>query len=472
MDGEFSVFSGQEDFNPHIQKFEEMLQKNESYFFDTAVIYQIAEYYLEKGNFRKSEIAIHTGLSQHPQSVELFLMQANLEVARGKLDIALNSTMLAESLEPFNQEVYLMKGSIYSQMKDHKNAIDAFNEALKYASDEEIDIFLDLAFEYENIQEYDKAIQYLTRVLELDPDNDAALFELSFCYELSGRFQAYINLLNNYIDENPYSYIAWYNLGNTLLKTGEFAKSANAFDYAVLIREDFVSAWLNKAHAHIHLQQYEEAISCFLESMNYEEPSAGSYTCMGECYEKLDDYDRAQYYFDKAIHKDEKLGDAWLGMGVVKDLKNERKSALNYIEKALYLDEENPGFWHNYAEVLQKDNQAPEAELAYLKSISLDAANKDVWLDYTEFLSEEHSLERAIEVLQEALSLFPNEEVFIYRMVAYQLYKGDKQTALVNLENALQLNYPAHEDLLDYFPEAREHEDIVEMLEIYRNNEF
>ncbi len=196
MEGDFSIYRDENDFPIHLERFEEMLRTHTEYFFDAAIFSDIANYFIEEGDFDKAEKALTIGLGQHPQSIELFLAKAHMHMAKGEMEDALDSITIAEAFEPFNEEVYLIKGNILSQLKEHEKALSAYQEALKYAEDNAFEIYLDMAFEYEYLEDYEEAIHCLEHVLTVDPANEAALFELSFCYELADRSEYYIAFLN------------------------------------------------------------------------------------------------------------------------------------------------------------------------------------------------------------------------------------------------------------------------------------
>ncbi len=77
---------------------------------------------------------------------------------------------------------------MYSKLKKIKQAIDAYYKAIEY-SDEKDDIYIRIAFEYEELNDYDKAIKYLIKALDFNPNNQSVIYELSFCFELAGRVE-------------------------------------------------------------------------------------------------------------------------------------------------------------------------------------------------------------------------------------------------------------------------------------------
>ena len=55
-----------------------------------------------------------------------------------------------------------------------------------------------------------------------------------------------------------------------------------------------------------------------------------------------------------------------------------------------------------------------------------------------------------------------------YRAVAYLLHGGDYREALLNLEIALTLDYDAHIQLFEFFPDLEKQKAIYKLIEQYR----
>src|SRR5690606_37926978 len=160
-------------------------------------------------------------------------------MAMGRLNRALDVLDQIGRLEPFSEDVYLMRAGIHSQLRQHRKAIEQYTRALELAEDGLDDILLDLAFEHENIESYDEAIECLKRALVINPENEAVLYELAYCYELTDAFQAAVNYFRSFTDDHPYSFVGWYNLRNALARLERYDESNEALDLCITIEEGF-----------------------------------------------------------------------------------------------------------------------------------------------------------------------------------------------------------------------------------------
>ncbi len=458
-----------EDLAPHIQRYEEMLKNNASYFFDLEVFEAIIDHYLDNSKLQQAIRTLNFAISQHPNAISLLLKKAEIYTSAGKLNKALEILVKVGDIEPYNGDMYILRASIYSQQRNHKEAIKNLKLALQFCEDEKDDLLLDLAFEYESNQQYDKAILCLKEALVLNKENESALFEIAFCYDMSGKQAEGVEFFNQFIDENPYSFTAWYNLGNSYIRNGLFEKALESFDYCTAINDKFSSAYFNKANALVQLEKYPEAIENYKEVIQLEDAQAMTCCYIGECYEKLDDTESAAYYYQKAIDLDEEFSDAWVGLGIIHDMKENTQAALECLDKAVLLSPLNADHWFIFAEALEKAGQTERARTAYEKVIQLDINNIEAWLDYSTFVFENDNSIKAHELITEALSHHPENFDLLYRKVVYLIASSHLKEALVTLEQALTLNYEAHDKMLDYYPEAKEIPEVLQLIELYKN---
>ena len=168
-------YNEEENHEPCISRYIEMLQNNDSYFFDVEEFESIADYFLDEGKTNKAVNALTFGITQHPFSSSLYLRKAQILASIGKIKSAHDCLDRAEATDGLNDELCITRASLFSQEHKHKKAIEFFLKALELTTDFKEDILIDLAFEYENAEQYIQAIECLKQVLEFNPENEAAL---------------------------------------------------------------------------------------------------------------------------------------------------------------------------------------------------------------------------------------------------------------------------------------------------------
>ena len=286
-----SQFSNSNDNLP-LSKFEMMLKTNSVYFFDSNEFEQIILYYVDNGKFSLAKKAIKLGLSQHPSSVALKLIQVELLILDDKLETAEKILDKLQDIEPSNEEIYIQKATIYSKKGKHKNAVEALQTALLFAEDD-AEILSMLGMEYLHLDDFDTARFNFAKSLDVSFEDYSTLYNVIYCYDMLDQHKEAIDYLSNFIENQPYSEIAWHQIGRQYFIDENYSKALEAFDYSILIDENFIGAHLEKAKTLEELDRFEEAISFYHKTMEIDTPTSFAYLRIGKCEEKLDKHHKA-----------------------------------------------------------------------------------------------------------------------------------------------------------------------------------
>lgn len=461
-------YNEEDNYEPCIERYIEMLAKNESYFFDVEEFESIADYFMDEGKTNKAINSLTFGISQHPFSSSLYLRKSQILASIGKIKSAHDCLDQVESIDGVSDELCITRASLYSQEHKHEKAIESFKRALELTDDFKEEILIDLAFEYENAEQYPNAIACLKEVLNFNPENEAAIYEMVYCYGQINKVEESIDFLNKFLETHPYSFTAWYNLGNAFSSIGLHEKAIFAYDYCAVIDESFSSAYFNSANSYVALKKYEEAIVLYKKTIEFETPQAITLNYIGECYEKLEQFEEAEKYFKKALEIDNDFADAWIGLAIAKDNLNQEKESIGLIEQAINLKPDVVDYWHLYAESLIKNNRLEDADVAYLKAIDLsNSKHIQLLLDYSEFKLNNDSIESAINFLFDIEEDVANYKVF-YRLTALSLKNGKINDALNVLARALYENKKELYLLTDYYPEALSFDEVNTLIEQFK----
>lgn len=413
-ENEDGYFDG--NLNEELERFEKSLSGEPLGFMDSDTLEAIIDHYLIQGNYTKANLCAEIGMQQFPFIYMFTLRKAQAISANGQLKEALNLLSQLEKSGNTSCEHFLTKASIFSQLRDTKTAIKYFTEALNVAEPEDKDeIFVDLAMEYEAARDFKNAVRILRQALELNPNNEVAIYELAFCYDQMEDFDSAIKCYSDFIDENPYSFTAWYNLGNAYSKSENFEKAIWAYDYCLLINEDFSPAYFNLGNAYLSEEKYLLSIQNFEKCIELDGEDGLTLCYLGECNEQLGNLEEAKHFYYKSLELMPELSDAWLGLGIVKDLEDDVQGAIGFIEKAISFDAFNPGYVHVLAGALEKTDDLELANEMYLKALAMDPINDEIVSDYVTFLVKNERYKEAKTFLENLES--ENETILLLRDV-------------------------------------------------------
>ena len=452
-----------------IKKFEAMLKADLQYFFDVDEFENIIDFYLDNHNVKMAAEAIDQALPQHPANTGFKIREARLLAYGKKYYEALELLNRVELLEPTNDEVYASKGEIYSQMNKHELAIEEYKKCIPYTDLPE-EIFANIAFEYENLNNYPSTIKYLKKALEIKADSENLIHEIAFFFEITGREEEAIQFFNDFLDQNPYSKVAWFNLGIFYNTLELFEKAIEAYEFTLAIDETYASAYFNIANSYSGLKHYKKAIKYYEETFKYEEKEAITYYYIGESYENMDDLKMAIKNYNKALDLDNNLADAWGAIAGVFVKQKLDKSAVKYYQKAIEIMPLNDDFKYELAVIHLKNMMFDDASTLFQEITKHDTEYIEAWINYSICVSVNDDLEKAIDVIEEALEYNKEDASLWYRLAGYLYKTGKVQQAYYYIENAMKLNFDKHAELLDFMPELTMESRFIELLGIYSSN--
>ncbi len=467
MDDNFENYNNEE-IKELVDKFEQKLKFNQSFFFDVEEYEALIDYYVGNDNISYTNQLIQHAVSQHPDSIGILLKRAQLYAYADNTEKALELLAKLEGMDPNNSEVFFTKGAIYSQLKRYEKAIEEYHKAIRET--EELDeVYINIAFEYENLGNYEKAIEYLKKALEISPENEMVLYELAMSFEFAERTEESITFFKDYLNENPYSYVAWINLGTAFNSQGLNEKAIKAFEYAIAIDDINPSSYYSKAATYLGMEEYVKAIDVYNEILQLDNNYSIPHYYIGECYEKMEDFNAAIDYYTRSIKHDEFFSDAWLGRGLsFYELKKVPQS-INDIKKAISLNEENTEYQLILAEILHKEKMEGATEI-YEKVLN-EAPNKaDAWLDYSDYLRDNGDIEAAIEIISQGLKVMPKNVELYYRLAAYQLLNREVKTAYITIAIALEIDTEPLSDFFDYISELKLETFFIEIIEQFKKD--
>lgn len=448
-------------------KFESMLKTNNVYFFDLVEFEEIIIHYLDAGKHTLAKKAVKLGLEQHPESVDLKLLQVEIYIFENALDDASDLLKKIERLEPNNDEVFIQKATICSKSNNHLEAIVYLEKALTL-TDDKVDVWSLLGMEHLYLDNFTKARENFEKCLQVDIEDYSALYNIVYCFDMEEMHLEAISFLNNYIDKNPYCEVAWHQLGRQCFILQRYKDALKAFDYAVLIDESFIGGYLEKAKTFEELKEYQEAIDNYLITLELDDPTAFAYVRIGECYEKLQKYDEAIAYYKKAVHEDPLLDKGWVLLSNLHFSDGDYEKASYYISKALKIDEDNFLYWRKYAEIKLKLNFFEEAVIGFKNCLTLKSHDLQSFIGLVDVLSFLGEFTDAIPVLLKAQKMYKNVAEIEYRLAGLFIVLNKEKQGFKHLISGLEIDYDYHMVLNELYPTVLDNKKVQKLLKNYK----
>ncbi len=403
--------------NLSLKRFERMLKTNSIFFFDSAEFERIIVYYIDNGKLNLAKKAIELALDQHPEIIAIRTLKAELLILEDKFSEAEKLLSELEHFEPTNIEIYIQKALLFSKQDKHIEAIQIFELALHLTEDEtDLEIFSLLGMEYLYMENFEKAIIYFKKCLDIEPEDQSSLYNIVYCYDMLDSNEVAIQFLQNYIDSQPYSETGWHQLGREYYNLGKYNEAIKSFDFAILIDDNFVGAYLEKAKTLEKLERYYDAIDNYNKCNKLDDPSAFSYLRIGVCYENLQQIENAIAYYKKSAEQDPYLDKPILNIISILFQQREYQKSIFYINQLINLEEENLKYWRLYGHANMKIAFFSEAAKAFQKCLLLKDNSIDIYLELADAQYFLGDLGEAIKSLIKAEIYFHNNAEIQYRL--------------------------------------------------------
>ena len=440
-----------DDYNLSLSKFELMMKTNKVLFFDSQEFEDIILHYLDIGKPNLAKKALKLALDQHPKSIDLKLVQVEILVFEDKLEAAeklLNELYL---IEPTNEEIYIQKASIFSKRDNHIKAVELLEIALKY-TDDFADVYNLIGMEYLFMDDFEQAKIFFTKCLEVDIEEQTAIYNVVYCYEFLDQNEEAITYLNNYLDKNPYAEIAWHQAGRLYYHIKDYPNAIRAFEFATYIDDEFLGAFMEMGKAFEKVKSYERAIESYQKTIDLDDPTSYALLRIGKCHDKLGNKAIALKYYNKTVHEDPLLDKGWIAITDFYVREQNFDKALYFVNKALSIDNENKLYWKRFATINRQLNNFEEAEFGYRKAVEYGDNQLDTWLFWVDILQFQGEFDIAKNTLLMATEFFPESFEIEYRLAGLNYMDGKLVKGKFHLNNGLRLSYKNHTLIENLFP--------------------
>ena len=436
--------------NDLIERFEQMLDNRENFYFDTEEFYEIIAYYLDVGDLPYAKKALDYALDMYPTSSEIQIKKLEYLLSMERLKAA--SVLINELKEVGANDVdYLICVARFWSLKENpKKAIQFYEKALEQGDDREY-IYNCMGNEYLNLNEISQALYCFKKALELDLDDDFAFFSCVQCFEDLHLNKECIEFLLQYIDLRPYSEIAWSQLGQQYMILKDYEEAHRAFDYATLINPKSIMAYTQKATCLERLEDFEKAIEVYEETLELDDSAAYTYLKIGSCYVKLGKPFKALKSFHQSLHEDPQLDQAWVATSDLYESIGNYDEALYYLNRALDLDNLNIDYWKRRAYLHIQLVRFEESTLDYYRLVELEPNNFYNWLGLTETLITIGDYKKGIEAVYRGLKHFNRAELYYQLSNCFYLL-GEEEKGEAAFKKASEMNESLQVEMFKKYP--------------------
>lgn len=439
-------------------------------FIDEDSFEKIIDYFDEKNQLLAAIEAADYAVEQYPYSSSLLLKKCDLLIANKKYKEALYHLEQAELLDSSDINLYILKTDAYLALDQQEKAATVLETALNYfEGDEKIELLFELSDVYDDYESFDKVFDCLQLILQLDPNNEEALYKICFWTDFTGRNEEGIRLHQQIIEDYPFSELAWFNLAAAYQGIKLYEKAIDAYQYAVAIDEKFDYAWRNMGDAYLRIRKYKEAIEVLQKVLELARPEDVIYEAIGHCYDKLKNYAQARFNYRKASHLNQE--DTQLYYKIACTYMNEGgwENAIKNLQIALRTHRMQPEYNLALGQCYMEQGKIEEAVQYFGNVVRTRPKNINGWIELLKCLYQANCFEEGLEYVEHAITL-TNKPVFVFYKSAFLFSSGKTKEAILQLEIGMEINPKLVKKLIELNPAIFQNQSVVDVIARFKRS--
>jgi tetratricopeptide (TPR) repeat protein len=453
-----------------IQQYEEAVESKETVFFEQEKFEQIIQFYEENNEANKALRVIESALEHYSFSAYFHTKKAEILANQRRFDEALAALDMAESLDPTDLNILLIRADVYLWQGRHEEAMAQVETGLSVSTfaEDKSELYLQMADIYEDQEKFAEMKEALKMALYEDPESEEGLNRIWFCTELLQKYEESIELHKKLIDLSPYSYLAWFNLGHAYVGVGDFENALEAFGFVIAIDENYDAAYVCSADVLYNLEKYDESLKFYLDAIKLSKPNKELYLKTGETYEKLHDLPKARTFIRKAISLDPYFDEAFFKIGETYRSEENWVKVISSFERALKLSKDNIDYLTALAETYLIIDDAEKAIDMFERVFQLEPENKQSWINLATAYYNIENYRKAFQVLTEAEKKYENNADIFYIKSVFYLQIGNRHEAFLNLERGLLIDFEQHSIIFEMDDSLLDNDSVLQLIEQYR----
>ena len=461
--------NGKEEIKQLLQDYQNLKIGRQHRFLEEDAFVVLIDYFDDIDNLKEAFLAAEIGLEQFPYSSELMFRKADILIATRKYNEAIDLLDTASIYDNTNISLYILRTDALLALDRQQEAAEILEAALGlFEGEEKIDMLFDLADVYDDYEEFDKVFDCLILVLQVEPNNEEALFKICFWTDFTNRYAESIEIHQKIIDEYPYNEIAWFNLGTAYQGLKLYEKSIDAYKYAVAIDEKFDYAYRNMGDAFLRLRMYKEAIEVLENVLALTRPEDVIYEAIGHCHHKLGNIAQARFHYKKAVHLSNDDGKLHFKVATTYMQEEQWAMAIKHIENALRFARNNREFNLAMGECKLQLENFKDAIFYFGLVVLHKPTNVKGWEALLKCLLKANMLNEANERCLVALELTNQKPILYFYYTAILFARNKNKEALIQLEKAMNIAPKMLKYLLDLNANILQNPQAVDIISRYK----
>ena len=440
---------------------------NASVFFEDKELLQLIQYYHSQCDYQMALSVVDMGLDHYGFNADFYLAQAKLFVDMNEYEQALASIELGLNISPNDVELSILRCYALIDLQEYDLAdselTDLYNRVQRPGR---IDILLCRAHYFEKVKSFSEMFDTLYEAVMINPEDCRTLERMFVAIELCRNYDDSIAIHSDLIELNPYNARAWYNLGHAYGCIGEYHDSIMALEYAFLIDASFETAYRDCADMAMQVGRYRHALQIYLEAIDSFGPELELLLNAGRCYLELGQHEQARIHLQQAVSMDPYDDEGHYFLGRSHFQNGAFEEAIACYSEAIRIEDEREEYYDDLAKSYHLIGEYTLANHYFEKATEIGAPEVSYWFHHVVFLLDIGAIDRAEEVLKNS-ELHTYGPELLYAKSAIQFLREDKKGGIELLTEAVEEDASVLSSFFTLFPAGKVDQDIQSLIIYY-----
>ena len=223
-----------------------------------------------------------------PENAEVWRSKGVFEDRIGLFKAALKSLKISVEIDPNEFLTWSAKAVTEAKMSLEEESYKSLNFALLKSGENSIIVLVRAADIYRIFQEYDKALEYINKALEIESEYDDLWRSKVDILNCLNRSNDALECAEKAVELNPNRSNNYMRLAHTLFQLKKYKDALKAINASIQIHKFDSRSWGLKTLILVYLSSFEEAFQCFKECLKIEEmfPKSLSHTYQNNDFSK------------------------------------------------------------------------------------------------------------------------------------------------------------------------------------------
>ena len=223
--------------------------------------------------YKEAIDAFHSVLETEPDNADVYNNMAVAYTCLGDAEHAENYFVKAIELDPEMAQAYINLSDLYYKTGDIASAVGTLQRG-SYELEDNLTIAHLLARVYIEDQRWDDAIVELERVLEGEPENYDAYYDLGHVYFELGDYETAIDNFENVIsyEQNQNNELLYYALAQAYEANNQIDKAISNYLKAIAVNDKFTLAYKKVGILFLAREDFEDAMEYFENYIEFDIP--------------------------------------------------------------------------------------------------------------------------------------------------------------------------------------------------------